>query len=902
MISDTLRHVQWVCILLVGLLAFPASSYAQVTESQARELLSQKGISEDTLRARLLAKGINPDNITPADLERFQDEILETVNEIEAEQKNRQSITAAPLNEPLPTEKPVVKEPLSVKKDTVSPLPVKSVSIYGHEIFRNNSLQVYQKAEDLAVSENYMLGTGDKIGVVGFGRSQFEGILVINQDGFVQPGDRLPKILLKGMRFGDAKELLYQRYSQYHVISRNEFQVTLVQARNMTVNVFGEAVTTGSFSLPGINTAFNAISAAGGPTTLGSVRRIKVIRGKETIPLDVYEFMSNPGTAKNYFLQDNDYIHIPVAQKVVTIQGAVNRPMSYELLDNENLVQLLTLAGGAKPQAYLTSVKITRYSNESNIVTNVNLKDLVAAGGDYILYNGDVIEIREVGTSIQNTVSITGAVAYPGYVERREGMKVTDLVAQGVLTPDARLDFAYLLRFQPDSTFKFERINLQEILNQPTSALNVTLNNQDQLKILTLKTFVDPGYFAVVGAVKEPDTFAFNPEGRMKLDEAIILAGGLKQEAADFGYIMRYDPGAPKTLEYIHLDLRKAIEDPLSNANIPVKAGDQIHIYDKTARTDEVTVSVFGAVRNPGKFTYGPGMRLADLISLAGGFKFEADHQRIDIARSTLEKGQSLKINQFTTGLSRDFEAQYESDTTMQLQPFDHIYVRTIPEYEMQRTVEVSGEVKYPGTYALLQDNEKIYDLVMRAGGLTGEAFPEGAKLYRQGDGTGLVVIDLHLIMRDQGNVSNITLREGDILQIPKSRDLVTIGGYVNLDEAYGQGFLTGERSISVAFRGEKSAKYYIDKFAAGISHDGSLSQIKVQYADGRVQKTKKFLFFNDYPSIKKGAYVTVGPKKVKPTVERTEKKTDWGSVLRDTMYQATAVLTLLILVDELAN
>ena len=162
---------------------------------------------------------------------------------------------------------------------------------------------------------SYVLGAGDKIGVVGFGRSQFEQILEISPDGFVQPGDRLPKILLGGLRFADAKEMLYQRYSQYHVISRNEFQVTLNKPRNMTVNVFGEAMTTGAFTIPGINTAFNVISAAGGPTAIGSVRRIKIIRGKQSIPLDVYKFMVDPAVANNYFLQDM-INHIPVAQKV----------------------------------------------------------------------------------------------------------------------------------------------------------------------------------------------------------------------------------------------------------------------------------------------------------------------------------------------------------------------------------------------------------------------------------------------------------------------------------------------------------------------------------------------------------------------------------------------------------
>lgn len=885
----------------MGLLLYSTPAFSQITEAQARELLSQRGIPEDTLKARLIAKGYDPDNITPDQLESIQGVILETVKEIEAEQQLNLE-KGQPIVEPIKTQESELMKPLEAPAVVMTPKVSETPKIYGQEIFRNNSIRVYQKAEDLVASDTYVLGTGDKIGVVAFGRSQFDQELVIDKDGFVQPGDRLPKIMLRGLRFGDAKELLFQRYNQYHVISRNEFLVTMTKPRNMTVNVFGEAMTTGAFTLPGTNTAFNVISAAGGPTDIGSVRRIKVIRGNEIIPLDVYEFMSNPGVAKNYFLQNNDYIHIPVAQKVVTIQGAVTRPMTYELLDNENLLKLVDFAGGAKANAVLSFVQVTRFMNDKTIITNVNLKELSASGGDYILFNGDMVEIKTISEGAQNTVSIQGAVAFPGKLERRDGMKISDMLHQSVLLPEARLDFAYLLRYQADGTYKFERVNIEEILADPASTSNYLVSNQDVLHVLTLKTYVDPGFFSVVGAVKVPDTFAFNPTGRLKLEEAILLAGGLLPDASDFGYIMRFNPREPKTIEYINVNLLQAINDPYSASNVEIKAGDQIHIFDKGGRRDDVTVEIYGAVRNPGTFTYGPGMRLADLVSIAGGFRFEADNERIDIARSIYGNGESLKIAQYAAELPREFESDNEIDLSFELQPYDHVYVRTIPEYELQRTVQLDGELKYPGTYPLLQDRERISDLIERAGGLTGEAFPDGAKLYRLVDGTGLVVIDLDDILADKNHPSNIVLREGDVIQVPKTRDLVTIGGYVNLNEAYAQGYLTGERAISVAFRGEKSAKYYVDRFAAGVSKDGAMKELKVQYADGRVQKTKKFLFFNNYPNVKKGSYITVGPKKIKPVSEKPEKKAEWGSILRDTMYQATAVLTLLILVDQLAN
>ena len=896
---ENIGKIKSILIIMVGLVIYLPSGFSQISESQAREMLADRGIPEDTLKARLIAKGYNPDNLTKEQIPAFQAVVLETIEEIENEKKDPSKIISSetpPIILEVPTQPVIVVESPTL---IVTPIPTPT---YGQEIFRNNSIAVYQKAEDLVASDSYVLGTGDKLAVIGFGRSQFDQLLEINVDGFVTLGNGLPKVLLKGVKFGDAKELLYQRYSQYHVINRGEFQVTLNRPRNMTVNVFGEAKTTGAFTLPGITTAFNVISAAGGPTDIGSVRRIKLIRGSESIPLDIYEFMSDPGVAKNYYLQNNDYIHIPIAQKVVEIRGAVTRPMKYELLDKENLTQLIKFAGGSKPNAYLADVQVTRFMNDKQIVTNINLRELESTGGDYILFNGDIVEIKSVDEIAQNVVSISGAVRFPGKFELRENMRISDLIGQSVLKPDARLDFGYLLRHQPDGSYKYERVNFQLILDNPGSPVNVTLGMQDMVQVMSLTSFAELGFFSVIGAVKAPDTFSFNPDGRLRLEEAILLAGGTQLNVSDFGYIMRLNPKEPKTIEYIRFDLAEALKDPASPANIDIRDGDQIMIFNKADRRDDFTVSIYGAVRTPGIFPFGQGMTLADLVSLAGGFRFEADNDRIDVSRSEYSNGQEMKVSLYNTELPKDFETDLLEDKSLELRPFDHIYVRTIPEFEDQQTVRVEGELKYPGTYPILEDNERIADLVARAGGLTGEAFPEGAKLYRQGDSTGLVVINLAEILQNKTVPSNIVLRSGDVLKVPKSRDLVTIGGYVNLSDVYSQGILKGQNSVTVAFRGEKSAKHYIDKFAAGVSKNGSLNEIRVQFADGRAERTKKFLFVNQYPKVEKGATITVGPKDIKPVVEKAEKNSDWGNILRDTVYQATAILTLIILIDQLSN
>jgi protein involved in polysaccharide export with SLBB domain len=885
------------------LVAFPLG--AQVTQEQARELLAQRGIPEDSLRNRLIKKGYDPDRIRPDQVSSFQTVIAETINEYEAFHTQPGTLPPARNSEPDQTDsQPPAPPPAQPEIETaVEDGGDHRSNIYGQDIFRNNSVEVFQKAEDIIPSDDYVLGTGDKLGVVGFGRSQFEEVLEIGPDGFVRPSGGLPRILLKGLRLGEAKEVLYQRYNQYYVMGRGQFQVTMTRPRNITVSVFGEAMTPGAYTLPGFNTAFNVISAAGGPTDIGSVRNIKVISGSHVRQLDVYEFMNDPTVARNFFLQSNDYIHIPVAQKVVTIQGAVTRPMSYELLDKENLSALLDFAGGLRPEGYLSDVKITRFLDDRQVITNVNFKELSEGGGDYILYHGDIVEIKTIDDVAVNFVSVNGAVHFPGRYERRPDMRISDLLGQSKLKPEARLDYAYLLRYQPDGTYKYERIQLEPILANPSSSANLLLGDQDELQVLTLKSFADLSFFTVSGAVRNPDTFSFTPDGVVRLEDAILLAGGLMREAADQGYILRSNPREPKTMEYIQVDIRQAFNEPGSDANLEIMEGDQVVVFDKSIFRDQQYVSVFGAVRNPGPYPYGPEMTVADLVNMAGGFLFGADNERIDVARLEITNKENSRITQYSTQLPSNFNLVQLADQSLPLEPYDHVYVRTIPEFEMQQTVLVSGEVRYPGVYTLLHDKERISDIIERAGGLTDAAFPDGAKMYRKGDATGLVVINLDHILHNETTPSNVVLLAGDEIEVPKNRDLVTIGGFVNLDDEYSEGFLENERSVSVAFEGEKSAKHYVDHYAAGVSKDGSASEIKVQYANGRVQKTKKFLFFNNYPRVERGSVITVGPKEVKPVEEGGEKeKIDWSIVLRDTLTQATAVLTILILVDQLGK
>jgi hypothetical protein len=260
-------------------------------------------------------------------------------------------------------------------------------------------------------------------------------------------------------------------------------------------------------------------------------------------------------------------------------------------------------------------------------------------------------------------------------------------------------------------------------------------------------------------------------------------------------------------------------------------------------------------------------------------------------------ENEPTRIATYTTQVNRDLQSP---DDAFMLMPLDHIIVREVPEFELERTVYVAGEVQFPGVYSIVNNNERISSFINRAGGLTEEAFPDGAKLYRAEDSIGVVVINLYEGLSKPSSQSDIILRHMDTLYIPKRQELVTISGAVNFRDVLNEEFIESGDKINVGYIQEKNAMYYIDKYAAGISENGRRRLISVRHASGRLEKTKSYGFFYVYPKVTPGATINVGSIEQKLEKEAVEKEpVDWGNVIRDTIAQATAVLTLILLLER---
>ena len=891
----------------------------QINERIAREELQKRGISEDAVRKRMQEKGFDVDNIDPDRIPQFQQALEETIAELEAEAEGAvQDIVeevsekaadeavqnqaaeatqeiAEKVEEGVPIQEAISEELLDAQPD----LP--PAALFGQHIFRNKSIKVYRQAEDIKAPDSYILGPGDELVVSIWGASVLEETHTISRAGYIKPKN-IPRIYLKGISFGKAKELLLRRYGLAYSFGAGDFEIGLKYSRTISVNITGEIINPGTFALPAINTAFNALMAADGPNNLGSVRNIKLVRaGSPQQIIDIYEYLFNPGTSDKFYLQEGDFIFVPVAQKIVSISGAIKRPYKYELLEQENLIKVIEYAGGLKDNAYRGNIQIRRYVNDEQVIIDVDLNNLLNNNGDYMLHSGDQISIKEIPTPVQQFATISGAVDLPGTYDLEEGMKISNLIEKGVLSKNARQDIGYLIKTSTDGQVTYRQIDLAAILNNPSLPVNVALEPQDRILILSSGRYIDRRAVNIEGAVRAPGRYTYTLSSGMQLTDLITLAGGLQPDATDFAYIYRNDESDGRTQQYLRVNLSAAIANPDSPQNIAIQSNDRVRVLSKNYFLEDAFVSISGAIKNPGQYRFDSTLALKDVLTLAGGLTLAGASNRIEISRLMIQNNEPTKTIVASIEINDDFEI-ISGTRELQLQPFDQIFVRYVPGFELQKNVTISGEVNYPGVYPILANNEKLSSLIDRAGGLTLEAFPEGAVLYRNEDGIGYIVTELDEALENQRSPFNLVLKEGDVLEIPKTKDIVSMQGAIDAYEVYSDEIINQGR-INVAFQGSRNAKWYVNEYGGGLSENASKKKISVEHPNGQIEKTKDFLLFKAYPKVRPGSKVYVGVKPPREEKRREDgtggEDIDWAKVVSDTMAQVTAVLTLIVLLQR---
>lgn len=678
--------------------------------------------------------------------------------------------------------------------------------VFGHSFFKNNNIKFYDKANQLKAPDNYILGVGDNISIAIWGYSDYNEAFSIDDDGAINP-KLVGRIYLNGLTFKDAKALISSKFSRVYDLNNSQIDVKLTYSRVITVNIVGEVNNPGAFTIPAINTAFNALVTVGGIRSIGSVRKIYLKRGGKTIKtLDIYEYLMNPDSKQDFFLENNDYLFVSTSERVVKISGQVKRPAGYELIEKEHLETLIKYAGGFDAGAYRNHIQVKRFYNNEEIIIDVNYDSLMITQKDFELFNGDEVLVRKIQNGYTNYVDLIGPVKIPGQYEIKSGDKVSDIVkrAEGVLFDvfDSR---SYIIRVNDDMSKKYIPFSLKEALDNPSSPNNIKLQNFDIIKI-----------------------------------------------------------------------------------------------FSKAYFKDEFTFSVTGAVRSPGNYLYGEGITLKDALYLAGRLKKEASRTRIEISRAIdfdLNSKNFFPIRTLvkTVQIGNDLTIDKASEEFI-IQPYDQIVVRTDPDFELQKNVVLKGEVMYPGTYSLLSKNEKIVDVVNRAGGLTPWSFPQGAKLTRKENKTGLLVLKLDEAMKDSSSIYNYILRDGDTLTIPKENQLISIKGFVNYPNV-----ADSIEQISAPFTPGRSARFYVGRYGLGFRKDAQKNKTYVILPGGAIKRTHHFFFIKFYPLVPTGSTVMVPQKSINAKKKKKEgDPIDWNQAIERGTVKLTALITLYLLVSRI--
>jgi len=717
--------------------------------------------------------------------------------------------------------------------------------IYGQDIFRNNNLSFYQKALDAKAPENYKVGSGDEISISVWGYSEFSENLLVDERGYITPSS-YGRIYVKGLTFKKMRSLLKSKFGSFLDMKNSEIDVTLSYSRVITVHIVGEVYNPGSYTIPAINTAFNALIAANGPNQLGSVRNIYIKRdGKTVDSLDVYQFLFNPTRSQDIYMQDGDYLFVPPAKHIIEVKGAVNRPYTYEAKTGESIAELIKYAGGYTTNAFTDVLTLMRIDYNAVKVNDVH-KDHI---NSTIVQNGDEIVVNTISNKLSNVVSVKGSVGVSGDYEFIQGDHLLDLLQKAkCIAEKTFMDKVYVVRLNKDRTKTHITVNLGAVLEDDSHIDNILLQEYDIVNVLSVDDFDDEFSVSVLGAIRKGGSFDFG-DG-MTLQDVLLQAGGLTRQAegsrVEVSRIMDYDISSNKLKPRMAVVKRIKIGDDLvlstEAEEFLLQPFDQIFVRENPDFEPAKNISLSGEVKYPGTYTLlSKDEKISSVIKRAGGLTRFAYLDGVTMFRKEVSsRNQTTNIT--LKDLSDELFDSILSDPSLSL-----LYQEELQNMRVENFENYNEMIMY----------NKVY-------------------------------LNLDKALQSNASKHNLVLLEGDSVIVPKTMDVVHIRGeLMNLEGG----------AISAPYFGTRRANYYVNNFAGGFTRTNRKANTVVIYPNGIAKKTMNFGLFVVSPRVKKGSIIKVVNK-----VEKLKHKkvpVDWNNAIEKTMLKVTAILSLWLLIDR---
>lgn len=666
---------------------------------------------------------------------------------------------------------------------------------FGENFFKNKNVS-FEPSINIPTPKDYILTSGDEVIVTIWGDTELLYKEVISPDGIVNVPNYGP-VNLSGMRVDEAQKSLEQRLSKsYNSLGEtSQLMLSVGQIRSIKVNVTGEVLNPGSYTVPSLASLFHIMHLSGGTTPIGDLRNIELYRDSKLVTsLDLYDYIINGSSKSNAILKEGDVVVVKPYTARVGVNGAVKRPMYYQMKGSESVEDLINFTGGFNDDAYKQEVKIYRNNGSHKEIVMVDKVDF----GSIELIDGDSVLINVANNEYKNIISIDGAVWRGGDFQFNDQVGTLSALIDkaGGLMGNAFASRGIITRRNDDYTYSTINFVTADIVNGKS---DIALQNYDEIYIPQIDLLREEYKVTIVGEVNSPKTISY--KDNMNIEDLIILAGGLKESAS-----------------LATLDVTRRVKNPMS-----------MEYSDQAAET----------------------------------FNFQIN--------------EDLTLN--------------ESTADFVLEPFDVVAIRRSPQYKKQNKIYIMGEVLFPGTYTLTNENTHLSDVIEMARGLTPNAYVKGTSLTRRAESNDgnvrdinngemmttsdvsaqalnqlknlnssrdtldvsandlrvfLVGVDMEEALENPDGDSNVLLQDGDIILIPKRENIVNVIGAVNYPNA-------------TTYMSRKS-KYYVSE--GGGYNRQSIKKPFVIYPSGRVATTKRVaLFFKKYPKVEPGSIVVVPSK-----------------------------------------
>ncbi|WP_309672625.1 SLBB domain-containing protein [Gemmatimonas sp.] len=529
----------------------------------------------------------------------------------------------------------------------------------------------------------------------------------------------------------------------------------------------------------------------------------------------------------------------------VFVVGDVQQPGSYRISSAGTALTALYAAGGPSERGSLRQVEIRRRGKPAERFDVYEYLLRGDASGDVRLENGDVLFVPTHGARVR----VSGGVLRPATYELRPNESLDELVATaGGFTDDASRRRIRIQRIVPPTQRTAEgsdRIVLDVSLPDAakgTSAVRIPIEAGDVVEVPRVSNRVR-GRITITGNVWQPGSQGIDKAST--LNDAIRHAGGLKSDTY-LGRVIISRLRADSTREQIRATLRT---DGTTTTPMSLQEDDEISVFSLTEFRAPKYVALSGAVRVPGQYPYRDGMTMRDLMIQAGGLLPSASLKEAEIARlpETRVPGQ-LAIT-FRVPLDSSYVLDSRAAATpngdTRLSPYDNVLVLRQPDWQMQSTVTLTGEVQFPGTYALTSKTERLSDVIARAGGLTSSAYSAGVAFHRAQNAVGRVGVDLPSVLQNPKDRDNLLLLDGDSVHVPRYNALVSVSGAVN-------------SAVALPYEPGASLSSYI-RAAGGATRNADAKRAYVVQANGKVETNHRyFLVIATHPKPRPGSRIIV--------------------------------------------